>query len=455
MPTIRTTLLISAGLAGPMEPAGVAAQAQQSPSFEATPVVLEHRVANGLRLLVVERPGAGAVAVRVLSVAHPEPDGKAGISIMEAELRVRATRGRPAAALQETLRSLGHGLDFRMRFTTSPTVLDSSLAVVADVIRMPAFEPQQVEQYRANRLKALSAIKRQPLFAASDEFWSRMGQGQVETPASVATITRDDLLEYHARRYAPSSLTMVVVGDVRFHEVRAMVERHFGGWASAARSPVAVPAPRAATQTTIYLKDSPGAAQAVVWVGQRLPAIDALERPVVEVLNNVIGGLPGSRLYETLREREGLTYSIRTSVSLGGLPGGSAFYGYAEVDSARAGAAIRIWLTELRDLASGSRPVTTGELEAGRGRVLSFESPREGQAEGIADRVSAMAASGLSAQDFHQTAKVVAALTPEGVTAVARRIIDPDRSIVVVVGDRKSLERQLRSASVGPVVIVE
>jgi predicted Zn-dependent peptidase len=112
------------------------------------------------------------------------------------------------------------------------------------------------------------------------------------------------------------------------------------------------------------------------------------------------------------------------------------------------------WLGVLRALRD-SQPPSASEIDAGRRARIGSLPARFDGADSVAARIVELVRDGLSPEYFNDWATRLGSMPVSDVVAAARRVIDPDRLIVVVTGDRRIIEPVLRAANLGPIVVVD
>ena len=189
-----------------------------------------------------------------------------------------------------------------------------------------------------------------------------------------------------------------------------------------------------------------GAAQSELRIGHMSVPRSAPDYLHLLVLNMVLGGQFVSRINMNLREDKGYTYGARTSFDARRGPG--PFLLQASVQADATTASIRESLKEIADV-RGARPVTRAELETGRA-ALTRGYPRNFEtAEQVARAAAQMSLHDLP-EDYYSTfVPKVLALDEAAVTDAARRHLDPDRMLTVVVGDRDRVAASLEELGLG------
>ena len=210
------------------------------------PTVVERRLSNGLRVLIVEHhelPLADLLLV-VRSGAEADPMPKAGLATLTAGMLDEGAGGRSALEIAEQISYLGISLgtgaawdQSRITLHTPVAQLDSALALMADVTLRPSFPANEFDRLKTERLTALLQQKdRGP--AIADVAFSHVlfgeehpyGHPQLGNEGTVGTIAVADVQSFYQSYYRPNNATLVVVGDVQPDDVTRRLERFLGGW---------------------------------------------------------------------------------------------------------------------------------------------------------------------------------------------------------------------------------
>lgn len=427
------------------------------------PPVVERTLANGLRLLIVEHhelPLVDAVLV-VRSGAETDPADRLGLATLTASMLDEGVPGRDALGIADQVAYLGIGLrtgsgwDLSTVSLHTPTArLDSALALFADVALHPTFPAADLERLRQDRLTSLIQLRdRGPAIAdrvfpgivyGSDHPYGRPLTG---TEGSTRAITREDVQRFYDSFYRPNNATLIVVGDVQPDDVVRRAERLFGGWQRREVPSSTMPAPPAAAATRIYIVDKPGAAQSSVRIGAVGVARATEDYFPLMVMNTILGGAFTSRLNQNLRETHGYTYGARSSFAMRRAAG--PFTAAAEVTAAMTDSSLIEFFRELRAMHDA---VPMAELEKTRS-YLQLQLPGAFETTGdIANQLVPVALYDLPLDYYSSYSRRIGAVTQADVERVARRYLDPDRMVVVVVGDRASIQGPVRATELAPVV---
>ena len=172
--------------------------------------------------------------------------------------------------------------------------------------------------------------------------------------------------------------------------------------------------------------------------------------PVIDVMNNALGGSFVSRLNLNLREDKGYTYGARTRFEHGNKPG--IFAAMAPVQANATVESIRETLKEIDDIAS-SRPLVGPELKYAIDSIVNSYAARFATANNVANELIDLYLYGLPLDYVESYPIKVAAVTADDVTAVAKKVLSTKNMVIVVVGDRDSLIDGLKE--LGPVIEVD
>ena len=402
---------------------------------------------NGAVVIVQETAFSPAVTINFgfRAGSLDEPDDRPGLAWFLGRVIDRGTVSRPADVIAEALEDRG----VAVRVTTNRHVITLSctclaedfrdvLEVLADVARNPAFPADEIEKRRAEAITAIRQDEDNTGVRASEALqrllygerhpYGRPAKGGV---ASVEGFTRDDLVTHHARHFAPDTLTVVIVGDVRGAEAADAAQAAFDGWEKGGLVSRDVPAVvRKATRQYVFLEmaEKP---QADIAYG--FTSISRLDPAYYRhwVMNNILGqfGL-GGRLAENIREKQGMAYYAYSAFdpSLG--PGPLVIR--AGVDPANVERTIAAIDAEVGAL--GRDGATEREL-AETLQFLVGSIPRMLETnQSIATFLQTAEFFGLGLDYDRRLPSLLRSVTLDDVKAAAASVLDPTRASVAVAG---------------------
>ena len=440
------------------------AAAPGEPRFEA-PVPKVAALKNGARLLVVESRAVPLVSIEIVLRAgvDQEPAAKAGLAGFTADMLTEGTVKRPAleyaARVEDLAARLSASADLestRLRLNCLTENLPEALDLLAEALLTPAFHADDVERVRGIRLTGLQQKQASPTALAADEaarivFGEKHPRGRPSggTPESIRAITRKDLKDFHDDYYDPKSAIVSVAGDVGAAEVKALLDEKLAAWKGKRGAEPRRPAYPKLAGRSITLIDKPGASQSQVWlVGELFPAAHP-DRIPMAVLNNVLGGLFGSRLNQNLRETKGYSYGVRSTLRLESDRGWLAAAG--GLQARFTAESVTEFEKELTAMATGA--LREGELQRAkealiRGLPVTLETN-----DAVAGSVASLAALGLPLDWFAQVPARIAAVSEADVARVATTWLKPARMPVIVVGPRAEFEAKLKALELGPLTV--
>jgi predicted Zn-dependent peptidase len=428
------------------------------------PPMTERTLPNGLRLIVVEQhelPLADFVLL-VNAGGESDPPNRSGLATLTASLLEEGTATRSSLAIADQTSFLGAQLgasaawDYSLVSLHTPTAqLDSALALFADVTLRPSFPQREFDRIKTERLTELLQLRDEPTAVADRAFAQTLfgqnhpyGRPLGGSEATTRATTRADVVAFWRAHYRPNAATLVAVGDLSPDDVARRVERAFGAWPRADVPPPVSPQAPNRGATSVLLVDKPGAPQTSVRIGVvGVPRTTADYFPL-EVMNTVLGGSFTSRLNQNLRETHGYSYGAGSGFGMRRAAG--PFIASAEVTGAKTDSALVEFLKELKAIAD---TVPGAELEKAK-RYLELQLPGEFETTGdIASRLVPLVVYGLPLDYYGGYVGRVEAVSQAEVQRVARQYLDTGRLLVVIVGDRKTIEPTVRALNLGPLTV--
>jgi zinc protease len=413
-------------------------------SFE----VRRHVLPNGLIVLLVDNPSIPAVSlsVSVLSGARHEPEQKAGLALMVSRLMDEGTKTRTSLEIAETIESVGGMLDSDgsyERILVSATVLkndiDLALELTADILINPIFPEEFVAKEKSRTLSEIASAKDRPQVIAGWEFSELIyGKHPLHRPShgypeTVTSLTRTDLLDFHAHFVVPNNAILSMVGDFRTSEVLARIEKYFGSWPS---KPLSLPSyPKPVRQTDRRTKYIPMPAQQLnIYLGHLGVERSNPDYYALQVLDTILGGGAGftARIPQRLRDELGLAYTTFASItaSAGADPG--RFVSYIGTSPENMKAAVEGLVHEIQKIIH--EPVTDQELQDARDYltgsfVFAFETSSQ-----IARFLVHAEVYGLGFDYIDKYPEYIHAISTADISRVAARYLDSENYTMVVVG---------------------
>jgi zinc protease len=422
------------------------------------PGIQRRQLPNGLEVVIVEHHELPVVTMNLVvkSGSAADPQNRAGLASLTADLLDEGTKRRSALEISNSLTDIGARLGTSADWDSSSANLatltrhlDKALDIYADVVTNPAFNEDELKRSRVGRLTSIKQQKDNANAIANTVYSSILygrnhpyGHPATGDEDSVKAIESDDVRRFYQNFYRPNNSTLIVVGDVNPETILPKLERAFGGWQKGDVPMVAIPATQNREQAAIYIVDRPGSAQSVISIGQIGVARSTPDYFPLLVLNTMLGGQFVSRVNLNLREDKGYTYGARTAFDY--RRGAGPFAATAGVFTKVTKESVAEFMKELRGV-RGEIPITAKELEFSKQAIIrgfprGFETPNQ-----MANRLSDVVLYDLPDDYFNSYIQKVRAVTLGDVQRVANRYLDPSRMAILVVGDRKVIEPGLRS----------
>ncbi len=419
------------------------------------PVPKTFALRNGLKVYLVEDPELPVVAASLVSRAGGETNAadKAGLSALTSQMLTEGTERQTATEQAAAAERIGAGLmsDASMdgagvSTTALTTNARAAVDLLAEAVLHPGFREADLERVRKERVVAIQQEADSPLTIArrvgpklvyGDQPYGATDSGTVE---SLTKLTSAEVKGFWSERYGPGDSALVLSGDLKEGEARALAEHAFGGWVGVAKGAVTLPPPPPQPSPRIVIVDKPGAPQtALAGFGVGVPQSVA-NLQTVQVMNYTLGGSFASRINMNLREVHGYTYGAQSRFSL--FREGGPFFAGGLVRTDATGPAAKELMLELHRIQT--TPPTEEELQMAKvARVQSIPA----QFETTTATASAMTQIFLYNRplDYFSTLpEQYRAVTAAGVASAAQTDVHPDNLILLAVGDRAKIEPGLK-----------
>ncbi|MDB4967364.1 MAG: peptidase domain protein [Myxococcales bacterium] len=334
--------------------------------------------------------------------------------------------------------------EVQLELTVLARNLDRALTLLGDLVARPRFEATEWTRARARRLDEIRRRMDEPRHIVEDVFDRVLygdhpyGHSFLGTLPSINAMTVEELRSFYAAHYGPRAVAIALVGDVEQAAATQAVARALDGWKSTAQPPAPLPAPKV-TPARVVIVDRPGAPQSQIRVGHLGRERRSPDFAVMSLLETVLGGSFTSRLNQNLREKHGYTYGARANFDLHQVAG--PFWCGAGVRTDATGPALKETILELQGMLAPMPPE-----ELGKGRSLVLQSVVESFADGnrAASYIADLLAFGLPLDYWSRLPAQLAALDVPSVTKAAGKLLTPNNLTIVVVGDRKAIEPEMR-----------
>jgi predicted Zn-dependent peptidase len=402
----------------------------------------KHALPNGLVVLTetMSHVRSVSVGVWVRNGSRCELLEENGLAHFIEHMVFKGTERRSAEAIAREMDSIGGMLDAftsKEQICFNAKILDEHLPiafdVIADLVLRPKFDADDVKKERQVVLEEIKMDLDNPEYLLHDiftrGFWPQhpLGRPILGTPETVRTFSREALCARFGNWFAPDHLVVTAAGNVTHEQVLDLVQREFGHM-----KPSGLPpndgAPR--TQAPIHLETKRDLEQVHLCIGVPSVPLGHEHRFGIAVLNNLLGGGMSSRLFQNIREKQGLAYAVFSELTPYSDAGMMTVYAGTATDTV--GQVIDLTIQEFRALKESL--VTEEELRRSKNHLkgslmLSLES--------TSSRMSNLARQELYFGRFYSLDEILAgieAVTREELQSLARQYFQSDQIAVTVLG---------------------
>ena len=399
---------------------------------------------SGLRIVTEHVPGvrSATLGVWVAVGSRDEPGRIAGASHFLEHLLFKGTRKRTARDIAEAFDAVGGDLNAftgREQTTFYARVLDHDLPMavehMCDMLLESVIRPRDFDAERQVILEEINMNEDAPdqlihdLF--SETLWGGhpLGRSVLGSTETVTNVNRDQVRRFWKRHYAPNSFVVVAAGNVAHERLCELVESlietgpRIEGRRSAVREPQEPPEPSG----RVVVKRRP-TEQAHICLGTAGLRRGDDRRFAFAVLNNAIGEGMSSRLFQEVREKRGLAYSVYSYHSMYAETG--LFSVYAGTTPARASEVLTVVRGELDDVAE--KGITSAELERAKGHLKGSLVLSQEDTSSRMNRIGKSEIAHGEILTVDQVIERVDAVTVDDAQAVAADVLARPRSLAVI-----------------------
>jgi predicted Zn-dependent peptidase len=427
------------------------------------PKVEKVTLENGLRLYILEDNSLPIVraSVRLNCGGYLEPAEKVGLgTICGTVLRTGGTAKWTGDQIDEALESVGASVETSIGATSGSASmytlaenLDLGMEVLAEVLRRPAFNQEKIDLAKVGLRSGISRRNDDPFSIGIREFLKAVYGA--DSPfarypeyATVDAVTRTDLMMFHQACFHPENVQLAIWGAVNKDEIIAKVKQYFGDWEKGSFPVPPPPKVDYKYEQGIYYAEKADVNQTNIIMGHVGGFVTDPDYPALIVMNNILGGSFASRLFNNVRSKEGLAYSVGGAYTANvAYPG--TFYSFASTKSETTAKAIKEIIKQIKSMQT--IPPTPAEMSIGKdGYLNSFVFNFDSRSE-VISRMMYYDFYGLPEDFLAKEKESVEKVTPADVMAAANRAIHSDALKIVVVGKGADFETPLDQLGLGTV----
>jgi zinc protease len=403
---------------------------------------------NGIVLLASEQRALPMVSIELLIDAGSRYDsaGQEGLAHLTARLLTYGTQRRSALQISDALDFLGASLSIGCSdnvASVSMTILKKDLSVglvlLSEVLTQSTFPQEEIERQKQAIIASLKAREEEPGDIAARRFASALfphspyGRPVEGRESSVLAISQKSLREFYERNYRPNRTIMAIVGDIGADEIAAALNQVFRSWKRG--EPSSQP-PVPATGTPGVIRINKELTQANIVMGHEGVARSHPDYYAIQVMNNILGGGGfSSRAMESIRNQHGLAYSVYTHFDADKSHGSFQFVMQTQNESARE--AMRIAREEIERIRR--EPVSEQELNDAKDYLTGSFPLRLDTNRKVASFLAQVEFFQLGLDYPDHYADLIRAVKREDVLRVAKRYLQPEKLITVIVGHQSKI----------------
>ncbi|HKO95754.1 MAG TPA: pitrilysin family protein [Pyrinomonadaceae bacterium] len=443
-----------------LSPAGLLAQTPQIPAhprelkyttLNYTPPKREqyrHVLSNGVVAYLVEDHDLPLVNVStsIRTGAYLEPAGKEGLaSLTGSQIRAGGTTSKTSEEFDEAadflaaqISSTIGGTQGNANVNLLAKDVDQGLALFFDMLRNPRFQEDRLKLAKSQILQNMER-RNDSTTSIEGREWSRLMYGadhfsaRESTKTSIDSITREDMVAFHQKYYQPGGFIFAVSGDFNTKDMLAKLEAAMKGWPVNKMAVPEVPKPSAVPVAGVYTVHKAEVNQGRVSIGHIGAMRDTPDSYAIEIMNDILGGGGfTSRITSRVRSDEGLAYSAGSNFGLGTYYPG-VFRAAFQSKNPTTTQAIDIIMEEVNRVRTSK--VSAEELETAKNSIIEFFPRIFATAAQVAGTFAADEYTKRRPDYWATYRDRIRAVTAEDVQRVADKYLQPDKMVILVVGN--------------------
>lgn len=380
-----------------------------------------------------------------------EPKEKVGLAALTgAVMRSGGTLKTPPEKLDRELEFMASSIESAINsdhagvsFTTLTRNLDKTLALFAEVLKEPAFDPARVEIAKGNALEGIRRQNDDPKEIAGRELaraiYGDHPLGRIPTVATVKAITREDMIEFQKRYFYPANMILAVSGDFDREKLLQSLETLFADWPNrtAPFPPVPKPAEELTSAVWHVQKD---VNQSVIRMGHLGIDKNNPDLYAIKVMDYILGGGFTSRLTQEIRSNQGLAYNVDSYFEVGRRFKG-AFVAETETKSESTAKTIKLLDSIIAGMTKAE--VSDEELKLAKDSIINSFIFGFERSSAVVNQQARLEFYGYPKGYLENYRDNIARVTRADVLRVAREYLRPDAMKLVVVGNEKKFDQPL------------
>ncbi len=410
---------------------------------------------NGLVVYLMEDRELPLVSGNVLvhTGDRLEPADKVGLASLTATvMRTGGTESRSPDEINEFLEQRAASVEVGIGttagsagFSALSEDVETVFPLFAEILRQPVFSPDKLDVAKTQMRGDIARRNDDPSDVAGREFYQLLyGEespyARIPEYETLANIDREDLVEFHRQYFRPDRAILGITGDFDTAEMKKLVEDTFADWnVPGEPPPLDIPNATSERQGGLFFAELPQLTQSYVQMGHLGGQLDDPDYPALSVMNGVLNGF-GGRLFNEIRSRQGLAYSVYGYWSPSYDYDGTFIAG-GHTRSDATVPLVRSLLEEVDRIRS--EPVSAEELQYAKDSVLNSFIFNFADPSRILSRLMRYEYFGYPEDFIFQYQEGVRNTTAEDVLRVAQEHLRPENIVTLVVGNPAEIQPPL------------
>jgi zinc protease len=421
---------------------------------------------NGLKMIGTQDNEAPEVVITLTindgDLVFSADPKKVGLAELTAYMMEEGTQNYTSEQISAELEKLGSTISFNASMeNTSVTVntltknLDATLKLLEEKLYRPRFDADDFKRVKKQYIQTLWSDKKQAQAVAGKLYrnlvYGNTILGTYVSDKNVKKFTLDDVKNYYKQYYSPSVTNVVIVGNVSEGEILPKLD-FLSKWEAKAVTLPEVSGFPVQQQTQIYLVHKDGAPQSVIMVGNLAMPFDATgEYYKSNIMNYPFGGSFNSRLNLNLREQKGVTYGIYSGFSGTTYPG--SFTISTSVRKSATDTSVAEIMKELKDFKA--KGITNEEYDYTKSSLLNYDALKYESPFQKAGFLSRVVKYNLPKDFTVAQADILKKISKDDINGLIQKNINPDKMIILVVGNKYIVKDKLEKLGYGKVKEVQ
>ncbi len=316
--------------------------------------------------------------------------------------------------------------------------IDAGLDLLVSILRYPRYDETRFRLAKERRLQNVKRRNDNTGTVEQTEFGFLMNGEEhfsnwYPTPATLGAITRDDLIAFHRKYVHPGNMMLAVAGDFDRKEMLKKVEKAFADWPSGEKSPRTFPKPNFDPKPGVYVVHKADVNQGRVTVGHKGAMRGTPDEFALQVMNGILGASGfRSRLVAKVRSDEGLAYNTGSQFGQGIYWSGN-FRAWFQSKTNSCAYATRIVLDEIARLRM--EKVSQPDVDDTVNFYVESLPQRFDDKMTILETFASDEYTGRDSKYWETYIENLKKVTPDDVLRVAQKYLQPDKLVILAVGD--------------------